>query len=240
MLRSMNNTKKRGWWPLPGLDPQGQYLHDMTPEDRRTTFVQIARSSVGMHGPTMPYLNLLYPGDRIQHQRIMVQSQHGCALGCAGWIRCGGCFHPVLSPPYHGRTDAFSRLEVLARGYEGCWGGHDGEFDEGDILMIGTDVPRDFPNRAKTIAAWGTPGHAMLVEKIEDKGDGKLVIHTIDAGRGPIERKTRRVEKDNRGRVWVTGLRKRRIWGSIRVANLGFDPHEQWCLPKGPNYPGLK
>jgi hypothetical protein len=219
--------------------PQGQYLSDMggDGEGIRETFVQIARSGVGLVPTSPTYLDLCYPFDSVDHQLLMAASQHLCALTIAGWMRCAGCRHPLLELPYWRRNDAFSRLEVIARSYEGCWGGHDGDFSEGDIVLIGTDVPFNAPHRAKIIAAWGTPGHAMLVELV--KPDGTML--TIDGGRGPVTRTRRTVKKDDQGRVWVEtlGAPKRRVWGTIRVEKLRFDPEVEWCLPVGPGYPGL-
>lgn len=222
---------------LSKFQPQGQYLADMDGEAIRKTFVQIARSGVGLAPPAPTFLDLCYPFDTVDHQRLMASSQHACALTIAGWMRCAGCKHPLLDRPYWQRNDAFSRLEVVARGYEGCWGGHDGEFTEGDAVLIGTDVPYDAPQRAKIIARWGTPGHAMLVERIEADG----TLHTIDGGRGPIVRTRRSVSKDAQGRVWVStlGAPTRRVWGTIRVEKLKFDPETEWRLPVGPGYPGL-
>jgi len=238
------------WWPPPGFEPQGQYLAGSSPEDIRKTFVQIARSGVGLSPASGIYLGLCYPGDTVKHQRTMAASQEMCALTVAGWMRCAGCRHHLLAPPYWGRNDAFTRIEVIARSYKPsedipvenrpkpCWGGHDSDFDEGDIVIIGTDVPYDSPQRSKIIQQWGTPGHATLVEKIGPK-DGTMV--TIDGGRGPVKRTNRSFHRDAQGRLWVesAGAPMRRVWGVVRVGLLEFDPEAEWYLPKGPGYPGL-
>lgn len=223
-------------WPPKGFEPQGQYLADMSPSDIRKTFVQIGRACLQLKTPKIEYLNLCYPDDSYKKQIVMATSQHACALTMGGIVRAAGCLDPILLGPYSGRNNAFTRLETMARQH-GAWGEHDSEFEEGDIVVVGTDVPRDAPHRAKIISQWGTPGHMCLVEKIDE--DGKHMT-TIDGGRGPIHRTRRTFYKDDQGRMWVTGFTTRRVWGVVHVANLKFNSDVEWSMPKGPNYPGLK
>jgi len=231
---------QKPWWPPPNIEPQGQYLADMSGEHRRTTSIQIARSLEGIAPSTQLYRDVCYPGDTLEHQTLLAKAQTVCSLLVGGWMRLLGCAHPLLDPEYWGRTDAHSRIEQVARDSgDGCWGGHDGEFVGGDAIMIGTDVPRDAPGRSKIIAQWGTPGHAAIVLNVKVQDDQTMLVTTLDGGRSPFTVKTRTMTVDSRGRKWLHGWTTRRVWGSIRVDKLKIDPDRQWYLPKGPKYPGL-
>lgn len=205
----------------------------MTEQDRRTTMVQIARSTVGIKYHTQLYNDVLYFGDKPENQKLMAAAQSPCSLLVAGLMRMAGERHPLITTPYVGRNDAHSRIEQVARD-DGAWGGHDGPFEPGDFLMIGTDVPVDMLGRAKIIMKWGTPGHALTVLDVD--GD-KLT--SLDGNRGRFEIKQRRIDRV-RDQVWIVDeMGRRRVWGSILTGKLKFDPEAEWCLPKGPNYPGL-
>jgi hypothetical protein len=230
-----NKTTRKKTWPPANFESQGQYLSDASDADVRKTFVQIARSCLDLKTSSRLYQDLCYPDDKRKQQAVLAAAQHGCGLTMAGVIRCGGCLDEMIMGPYAGRSDAFTRVEVMAKRH-GAWAGHDAEFEEGEIVIVGTDVPRDAPRRTQIIAQWGTPGHMFLVEQMDNQ-TRKLV--SIDGGREPIHRTDRTFKKDDQGRLWVTGFTKRRVWGVVRVAKLKFDPLVEWCMPKGPNYPGL-
>jgi len=95
--------------PRPGSflycagEPQGQWLQEMTPEDIRTTLVQIAATSAGMFADPNKdrtgYDVLIAPGESEQMTRDM-RKMSGCALAVRAWFRLAGIVDRQLCPPY--------------------------------------------------------------------------------------------------------------------------------------------
>jgi hypothetical protein len=231
-------------WPNNLFQSQGQYLHDMTEDQRTETVLQIARSLVGSRDTEQPMLTVCYTFDSPSHRQAMAKAQNKCSLTMAGIMRCAGISHELINGPYWGRTDAHSRLESLARASDSngnghAWLGHDAMPRRGLVLLIGTDVAHDTPGRRKILATWGSPGHACIVEKV----DGE-VVHTIDAGRGPVHRDKRTIVRIGE-QVWIkdtAGLRTtRRVYGAIDVGQIRFyEDGAEWVLPIGASFPGYE
>lgn len=210
----------------------GQYLGDGCSADMiQTSSVEIAERLVGFGPGDQTYRDACWPGDTLQHQKEMERSQSACALvgGCVG--RCLGDRHRLFKPPYYGRQDAFSRIQQVASD-EGAWDGADSLPERGDIVMMGTDVPKDHPQRQEIIKTWGTPGHVAICTKIEiDRDKGQTIFHFVDGGRGPIKKSTRRLRCFG-NQNWLADWTTRRIWGVMRVARLKLDPDQEWCIPR--------
>lgn len=220
------------WFPPYTFEPQGQWLASGWSDDKiRVTSVQIAAELVGV-GPTKQlYLDACYPGDSPHHAVQLAASQSVCALLAACILRCLGCRHHLLEPPYYGRNDAMSRLETVARDSD-AWEGPDALPEAGDIAIIGTDASRSDPDYERIIRTWGTPGHALIcTNRVLDRKSGNMMVESVDGGRGPIQEKSRRIRKSGSGEIWLAGWTTRRVYGVIRVGKLSIDPDAEWCMP---------
>lgn len=220
------------WFPPDNFEPMGQYLGEGWDEDQiRICSVQIAKEMVGLGPDSQLYRDMCWPGDTPLHQRKMAQSQSACALLAGGVMRCLGCRHRLLQPPYYGRRDAMSRIIQVAVD-QGAWDGADSMPEAGDITIIGTDVPRNHPDYAQIVRTWGTPGHALIVtNRLVSAAASTMLLHSVDGGRGPVEEKERRVAKFG-SEVWLRGWTTRRIYGVIRVGRLDIPDDVAWCLPR--------
>lgn len=219
------------WFPPDTFKPMGQYLGEgWTEEQIRVCSVQIATELVGLGPGNQIYRDACWPGDSLHHQIAMEKSQSACALVAACVLRCLGCRHPILEPPYYGRIDAMSRLEQIARDLD-AWDGADSLPEAGDIAIVGTDAPKDHPDYAKIIKTWGSPTHAFIcTNKLVDRVAGQTVFHSVDGGRGVIQEKERRLRcfgNEN----WVAGWTTRRFYGVIRVGKLKIPDEVQWYMP---------
>jgi len=213
----------------------GQYLGDGCPKEMvQRSSVEIATRLVGLGPGSQVYRDACWPGDTLQHQMEMEKSQSACALVAACVARCLGDKHRLLKPPYYGRYDAFSRIEQIARD-EDAWDVADSLPVPGDIVLMGTDVPKDHPNRMEIIRTWGTPGHAWICTEVEiDRDSGQTIFHSVDGGRRFIKKTSRKLRCIGNTN-WLEDWTTRRIWGVMRVGKLKLDPDAQWCIPRPRN-----
>lgn len=219
------------WFPPDTFKPMGQYLGEgWTEEQIKVCSVQVATELVGIGPGSQLYRDACWPGDVQYHQLLMEKAQSACALVAACVLRCLGCRHPLLMPPYYGRNDAMSRLEQVARDLD-AWDGADSLPNAGDIAIIGTDCAKDHPRYSEIIKTWGTPGHAFICSnRIVDRSKGQNVFHSVDGGRGVIQEKERRL-KCFGNENWLAGWTTRRIYGVIRVGKIKIPHDVQWCMP---------
>ena len=209
------------YWPPPNYIQRDYTLADWAEPEIRLASTNVALRLVGWGPGDQIYRDWCWPGDKLEHQKLMEKAQSACALAAAGLIRCLGGSHLKLEPPYQGRNDAMSRLETVARDH-GAWDGADSEPGLGDIAIVGTDVAKSDPNRAATLARWGSPGHAFMVfDKV--MVEGKMFLHSVDGGRGTI--REGRYEAIRQGKqLWLkNSFATRRVYGVVRVGRLRLD-----------------
>lgn len=209
----------------------GQYLGEGWDGSKlEISSVQTAIALVGLGPQDQTYRDACWPGDTPEHQQAMARAQSACALLAACILRCLGCRHELLKPPYYGRNDAMSRLQQIAVD-DDAWEGRDTMPDAGDIAIIGTDAPRNDPNRSQIIKTWGTPGHALIVtNRIVDPSTGSIIIKSVDGGRGPVTEQSRQVKRYGQ-EIWLSGWTTRRIYGVIKVGRLKIPQGVQWHIP---------
>lgn len=194
-------------------------LSEWEPEERRLMMINAATKVVGLGPGSQTYRNLCWPHDTQSRQQIMESSQSACALVGGGLLRLLGLRDPLIDTPYFGRSDAVARLEIIARKHN-AWEGPDVMPLLGDLVIVGTDVPKTDPKRMEKLSKWGSPGHVSVIIDSE-VSLGNVVLHSVDGGRKNItEGKYIVIRKS--GAIWLKSWTTRRIYGVVRVGKLTF------------------
>jgi len=204
----------------PGFIHRDYCIADWSEEERRIAFINVATRLVGRGPGSQIYRSTCWPHDTLARQKAMESSQSACALLAGGALCLLGLRHELFATGYHGRNDAMSRLETVARQHK-AWQGPDAMPRLADIVIMGTDVPKSDPKRREKLSRWGSPGHAAII--IDSKlSNGKITLHSVDGGRKNVSEGSYTVVRKG-SQIWLKSWTLRRIYGVIRIDGLKLE-----------------